>query len=168
MNDDMMMGLDQYEEVPPPPAPAAHFPVPMEDPEVVEPWEYDSQVSPPWNTALALDVALGIASTDEILDRHDLSTDEYQRIVAHPLFIRQVAQQAREIVENGLSFRTKAKVQAEMYLLELDKMVMAPTTEQKVKLEAIKYVTKVADLEPKVTKEEGSNGPTVNIQINLQ
>jgi len=170
MNDEWLAGLGEYvEEIPPRLAPTSRFPVSTDDlPEHDPPYGYHPQSVPPWTPALVFDVALGLEGIETILSRHDLTEAAWEHINSHPLFHRQVGVQARELSENGVSFRAKAKVQAEMYLVDLDHMISSPTTDQKVKLDAIKYVTKVADLEPRADKTESNGAPQVNIQINLQ
>lgn len=128
---------------------------------------YAPQVVAPWTAALAFDVALGLDTIETLLERHGITPQDWEHIAGNHLFNRQVAEQAREMGETGVSFRGKARVQAEMYLVDLDKMIASPGTDQKVKLEAIRSVVKWAGLEPRPDKEEANKMPQVNIQINM-
>lgn len=172
MNDEWLEGLDEYvdsdEELLKALDTDAQLPVTLEpDDDDYEPYAYNPEVVPPWTTALVFDVALGLEDEETILYRHGLDSGDWCHINAHPLFQRQVAEQARDINETGVSFRTKARIQAEMYLKNVDQMIAAPHTDQKVRLEAIRSMVKWADLEPKQQKEEGTGFNQVNIQINM-
>lgn len=161
MNEEWLTGLEDYVAdelpagvfLPEDDEPDAHWPV--------------SQVEPPWSSALVFDVALGVDDTSVLLQRHGLTPTDWERITSTPHFIRQVAEQARDLAETGLSFRAKAKVQAEMYLIETDRIVYSPHTDAKTKLEAIRSVVKWAELEPRPDKDERASAPMVNIQINM-
>lgn len=183
MNDEWLAGLDEYDTPGRPSVdddlvvaldlgepPATLFtpgPVYDEDDELEDRYTYAPQVVPPWTPALVFDVAMGLDGEEVIFHRHGITHDDWDHISTHPMFLKQVAQQARELGESGMGFRAKAKVQAEMYLVDIDRMVASPTTDQKVKLEAIRSVVKWAGLEPTPSKEEGSSAPQVNIQINM-
>ena len=66
-----------------------------------------------------------------------------------PAFRRQVDEFYEEIIEQGLSFRTKAKLQAEDMLAISHRMVVNPDTPAAVRADLIKWTAKMADLEPK-------------------
>ena len=180
MNTEWMAGLEDYADddlaaaldiPPPPPAPTTED-VPFFAPGIYdEPeednyaYQYSPQTVPPWTPALVFDVALGLETEETLFDRHGLTTDAWAHINTHPLFLRQVADQAREMGESGLTFRTKARIQAEMYLEDIDRMVASPNTDQKVKLEAIRSMVKWGNLEPVPSKEDGVGVAQVNVQI---
>ena len=167
-DDDLAAALD----IPsPPPAPTTED-VPFFAPGIYdEPeednyaYQYSPQTVPPWTPALVFDVALGLETEETLFDRHGITKDAWAHINTHPLFLRQVADQAREMGESGLTFRTKARIQAEMYLEDIDRMVASPNTDQKVKLEAIRSMVKWGNLEPVPNKEDGVGVAQVNVQI---
>ena len=185
MNDEWLQGLDDYDtpdddtvtsdlaaaldlpahEEKPSASPPSLYPDEDEYPDYRQ--DYNPQTVPPWTAALVFDVALGLEGHETVLQRHGVTPEEWDHINAHPLFQRQVAEQAREMGETGVSFRSKARVQAEMYLVQLDQMIHSPSTDQKVKLEAIRSVVKWGGLEPQPSKEEGNSTPQVNVQINM-
>ena len=113
----------------------------------------------------AFEVALGMESPDKIYPRYDLTEEEWYAIAVSSVFKKTVAKYQEEILEGGLSFRLKAKVQAEAYLTDAHLIIKHPLTPPAVKADMIKWVTKVADLEPKSSKTDGA--PTFNLQINL-
>lgn len=120
----------------------------------------------PWNARLPFDVALG-DTEDAICDRYNITPHELEHFFLIPAFRREVADHQRHIREEGVTFRQKAKVQAEMYLEVLDTIVNDPEISPATRLDAIKSVVKWGDLEPKVDKAAQSGLPQFNIQINL-
>lgn len=116
---------------------------------------------------MVLEMAIGIEDTATILDRYGMDAHEWELVSASPLFRRELADLQREVAEQGLSFRAKARIQAESYLLDLDDMVNDDETPASVKLDAIKSAVKWGDLEPKKDKDDGGGGNSFNIQINL-
>lgn len=121
----------------------------------------------PWPPKLAFDIAMG-GDPSDLKVMYELSEDEYFRIINHPAFRREVSEHAKEIRENGVSFRTKAKIFAETYLAEVDSIVANNEIAATTRLDAIKSVVKWAGLEPQVSREgANSSSPQFNIQINL-
>lgn len=120
----------------------------------------------PWHARLPFDIALG-EDRQALCDRYNLSHAELDALFYVPAFRREVADHTRMIREDGVTFRQKARVQAEMYLEVLDELVGSADVSASTKLDAIKSVVKWADLEPKVEKAVGPVQPQFNIQINL-
>lgn len=121
-----------------------------------------------WHPRMVFDIALGLDTTEEILERYDVGAQEYEQLCAHPEFRRELAAQMADIKQNGAGFRAKAKVQAEMYLAEVHRIVTDPETPTTVQMDAIKNVVKWADLEPKDKSKDGDKtGAQFNIQINF-
>ena len=125
-----------------------------------------------WDPRLILDLAIAIDPLEEILSRHDLSYGEYKHLMGHPVFRRELAFSMRDVRENGLTFKAKARVQAESYLIIADEIVQDPRLPAAVRLSAIRDVVRWAQLEPKDEKTtsgavEGGKVATVNVQINF-
>lgn len=121
-----------------------------------------------WDPRLILDLAVGIDSIDEILDRYSLSEAEFNRLSETQSFRRELAGTIRDVRENGVAFSSKAKVQAEVYLGVLDDMINDPETPASVRLEAIRSTVKWGKLEPREEKGDGQNNATqVNVNINF-
>jgi hypothetical protein len=120
-----------------------------------------------WDPRLILDLALRVDSLDDILARYSLTRQEYDKLSDVPAFRRDLAVTIRDVRENGATFRQKAKIQAESYLDVLDELVYADDTSANVRLDAIKFAVRCADLEPKETKAEAQNATQVNVNINL-
>jgi len=121
----------------------------------------------PWHARLPFDIALG-DDQQVLCDRYNLTPLELEALYYVPAFRREVAGHSKSIREEGVTFRQKAKVQAEMYLEVLDDIVNNVDVSPATRLDAIKSVVKWGDLEPKESKAAGSaNMPQFNIQINL-
>lgn len=124
-----------------------------------------NQVSP-WPPKMTFDLALG-DSPETVCERYQITPEQYDRYIYHPAFRREVSEHQREIRENGVTFKEKAKVQAEMYLQDLDDLVTDTRVSPAVRLDAIKSVVKWAGFEPTKDANQTTNVPQFNIQINL-
>lgn len=111
-----------------------------------------------WPPRLSFDVASGVCTEQQLLDLHDLSQEQLDYFYSHPLFRREVAEHKRYINENGITFKAKARLQAEEYLLELHNLISSPDTPASVRLAAIQSVVRWGGLEPpKETKSDGNS-----------
>lgn len=119
-----------------------------------------------WPAMLPFELALGIHSLEAILDGHGLSLYDWEIIEDNPLFKREVAAAMLEVAESGMSFRRKAAVQAETYLLDMDNLMNSVDTAPSTKLDIFKTLVKCGDLEPKDSKA-GATAGQFNIQINF-
>lgn len=121
-----------------------------------------------WPPGLALDLALGLRDRGEILSDYGIGPDQWAALENNLHFRREISKLSKELNENGLTFKTKARMLAESYLLEVDDIVMDPKVAVGLRLEAIQSMVKWADLEPKKAGAgEGGGGPTFNLQINV-
>ena len=101
----------------------------------------------PWPPRLSFDMAMG-ESDERLCHLHNITSDDLTSLRLNPTFRREVAKHEKEVRDNGLTFRAKARVQAEMYLEDLHELVTAVDTPASVRLDAIKSVVKWGDLEP--------------------
>lgn len=114
---------------------------------------------------IAFGLALEIHSPEEICQQFNLSPDDYNALACNPEFGKTVDLYKRELQENGVTYRSKAKLQAEMLLDTSWKLIHAVSTPAAVKADLIKWTAKMGDLEPKSSK--GEDVPTFALQINL-
>ena len=122
----------------------------------------------PWDPRLLLDLALAVDPLEDILTRYSLTTQHYDSLMASRTFRRDLALMVRDVQENGASFKSKARVQAESYLPIIDMLVYDDNVAASTKLSAIQSIVRWGDLEPKPSKEEQTtNATTVNVQINF-
>ena len=83
---------------------------------------------------------------------HGLTEDELHAIVARMDFRRELSDWQRQLVTSGHSFRLKLRAMAEEFLPKLHQILDSDMTAPSVKVDAFKYITRCAELEP--TKEE--------------
>ena len=122
----------------------------------------------PWPPSLPVEIALGADSMDNILLRNGVTEEEDVGGTLTPAFRRALAEAAKDIRENGLTFRGLCRGIAEDFLPELDQKLHDKLIPFAQKLDALKSVVKWAGLEPKEEKAVASaNSNLVNIQINL-
>jgi hypothetical protein len=120
-----------------------------------------------WPARLSFDVALGMDEEEDILTRHGIPPAAWAVIRDNPLFRREVGEHRRRMGEEGVTFKAKAKVQAEEYLKTLDVLVTDPVVDPRVRLEAIRSVVKWAGLEPRPESEGAGFGNAIQVNINL-
>jgi len=121
-----------------------------------------------WDPRLILDLALGVEDLDTVLPRYNLTPDDYETLAHSPIFRRELALTIRDVRENGLPFKAKARVQAEAYLEVLDELVYSDGTPASTRLEAIKSTVAWGGLIPKESKEDSqTNATQINVSINF-
>lgn len=125
-----------------------------------------------WNDRLAFDLALlleGSGETlDEITERHSLTVSDIADFNKDPVFLKKVRHYREEIKEKGVTFRLKARAQAEELLKTSWTLIHSADVSAAVKADLIKSTVKWGGLEPKNdSAQEGSTGGGVRITINL-
>ena len=121
----------------------------------------------PWPPRLPLDLALGAESQTQILDRYGISDDDFTRWALTPAFRRAVAEAARDVREQGLTFKLLCQSIAQDFLQELDSCMHDKTIGFANRLDAFKTISKLAGLEPKDVKDQNTGANLVQININL-
>lgn len=123
-----------------------------------------------WSDRLAFDIALTLEgsgeSVQEVIARHKIGPQELLEFNKDPVFLKKVEHFRGEIREKGLTFKMKARAQAEELLTTSWMLIHSPEVSAAVKADLIKSTVKWGGLEPKgdvVT--DGGGG--VRITINL-
>ena len=123
-----------------------------------------------WSDRLAFDVALTLEGSGEplsdVLQRHKISSAEILEFNADPVFLKKVDHFRTEVREKGLTFKLKARAQAEELLTTSWLLIHDPAVSPAVKADLIKSTVKWAGLEPKDLPQEQAGGG-VKITINL-
>lgn len=124
-----------------------------------------------WSDRFAFDIALRLEGSgddlDEILQRHNIAAADLLEINQDPLFLKRVAAYRDDIRDKGVTFRMKARAQAEELLTTSWTLIHSPDVSAAVKADLIKSTVKWAGLEPK--GDDSGAGPAggVRITINL-
>lgn len=123
-----------------------------------------------WSDRLAFDVALRLEGSGEeledIVERHDVTVEELKKFCKDKQFEARVETWRKEIKEKGMTFRLKARVQAEELLKTSWLMIQSPDVSPAVRADLIKQTVKWAGLEVS-DKESDIGGGGVSITINL-
>ena len=124
-----------------------------------------------WSDRFAFDTALMLEGSgetlDEVKDRHNITAEDILVFNKDPIFLKKVTSYRDEIKEKGMTFKLKARAQAEELLTTSWSLIHSPDTSAAVKADLIKSTVKWGGLEPKgdVTTEGAGGG--VKITINL-
>ena len=118
-----------------------------------------------------MDIALALEGSGEtlpeIMTRHPITKSDLGDYNQDSMFLKKVDHLRDEVREKGMTFRLKAKAQAEELLTTSWTLIHSPDVSATVKADLIKSTVKWGNLEPtKDTVEVGSGGG-VTIQINL-
>lgn len=123
-----------------------------------------------WSDRLAFDVGLALEgsgeSLQEVLSRHRITAHQLLDFNADPVFLKKVEHYRLEIREKGMTFKLKARAQAEELLTTSWLLIHDPAVSAAVKADLIKSTVKWAGLEPKDTVQTDGGGG-VKITINL-
>jgi hypothetical protein len=124
-----------------------------------------------WNDRLAFDVALTLEGSgdtlQEVITRHGIAANDILTFNADKVFLKKVEGYRTEIRDKGMTFKLKARAQAEELLTTSWLLIHDPAVSPAVKADLIKSTVKWAGLEPKdVGPQEGGTGG-VKITINL-
>jgi hypothetical protein len=126
-----------------------------------------------WSDRLCFDIALMLEGSGETLPelivRHGITTHDVAAFSKDPIFSHHVDAYRTEVREKGLTFKVKARAQAEELLTTSWKLIHDRDVSAAVKADLIKSTVKWAGLEPKGDVGNGDAGANggVRITINL-
>ncbi len=123
-----------------------------------------------WNDRLAFDVALTLEGSgetlQEVITRHNISANDILTFNADPVFLKKVEGYRNEVREKGLTFKLKARAQAEELLTTSWLLIHDPAVSPAVKADLIKSTVKWAGLEPRDAGPQDNGTGGVKITIN--
>jgi len=124
-----------------------------------------------WSDRLAFDTALMLEGSgetlDEVKDRHKVTVSDILVFNKDPVFLKKVESYRDEIRDKGMTFKLKARAQAEELLTTSWSLIHSPDTSAAVKADLIKSTVKWGGLEPKGDVTTEGTGGGVKITINL-
>jgi hypothetical protein len=124
-----------------------------------------------WNDRLAFDVALTLEGSgdtlQEVITRHGIAANDILAFNADPVFLKKVEGYRDEIRDKGMTFKLKARAQAEELLTTSWLLIHDPAVSPAVKADLIKSTVKWAGLEPKDAGPQDGGTGGVKITINL-
>jgi hypothetical protein len=113
---------------------------------------------------LAYEIALGIGKPAALFEKYGIEPERAADLVSTPAFITTIKKYQEEILAGGISFKLKAKMQAEDLLSHSYIIATDPEAPMAVRADLIKWTAKMADLEPKNDK---SSGPSAGFTLNI-
>lgn len=124
-----------------------------------------------WTDRLAFDVALALEGSGEplqdVLARHRITADDILGFNQDPVFLKKVDGYRTEVRDKGLTFRLKARTQAEELLTTSWLLIHDPAVSPAVKADLIKSTVRWAGLDSTATAGASEGGGGVRITINL-
>ena len=106
------------------------------------------------------------ATPREICEAHGVDQARFKALAGHPVFIKSYQEALEMLKVEGMSFKTKARMQAEDYLATAFAMVKNPNISESVRADLIKSTVRWAGYDAKAV-DPGQGGSGFNIQINL-
>lgn len=114
-----------------------------------------------------LEVATGLEELEEIAPRFGLSPAETKALHKYKPFWIEVDKVKSELYKSGQTFRLKAGVMAEQVLDEVFSDAIQTDANKNYRLEALRTLARLADLEPKQATSAAQAGSGFSININL-
>jgi hypothetical protein len=108
---------------------------------------------------MACELALGLEDPLVIFRRYGYDKDQALALLQSEQFGRLLDRIGKEVREQGLSFRAKARAMAEDLLPEAYAIATDELASSAVRADLIQWITRVADLEP-APKDKGAGGGT--------
>jgi len=106
-----------------------------------------------WSDRLAFDVALMLEGSgetlQEVVTRHKITAQDILDFNKDPIFLKKVEHYQNEVRDKGLTFKLKARAQAEELLTTSWMLIHDPGVSPAVKADLIKSTVKWGGLEPK-------------------
>jgi len=124
-----------------------------------------------WSDRLAFDIALLLEKSgetlDEVIERHAITPSDMLAFNEDPIFRKKVEIYRDDIREKGVTFRLKARAQAEELLVTSWQLIHSPEVSPAVKADLIKSTVKWGNLEPKKDGMDADADGRFTITINL-
>lgn len=116
------------------------------------------------------EIALRTSGTRQICEAYNIGQDEWELIRFDPLFLADLDRATKIVAEEGMSFKIKAKLQAEELLKTSWRTIHDPTTPPNVRADLIKATMRWAEYDNGPAKGEyaaaGGGRFSINIQFN--
>lgn len=120
-----------------------------------------------WASTLPIELALKTATPQELKAHYGYDDDEWAALRDNPVFITELTAACDLVKQEGMTFRLKARLQAEALLETSWRLIHAPGSEvpANVKSDLIKTTFRVAGFDSR--EGVAGVGNMLNIQINL-
>lgn len=119
-----------------------------------------------WPSTLPIEIALRVAPLAEIRAAYNIEWEEWEELRANPTFRKAVLDAQEKAQEDGFTYKTKARLQAEALLTTSWNLIQDASTPAAVKADLIKFTTRVAGYDG-LKGVAGESGGGFQININL-
>lgn len=116
---------------------------------------------------LAFELALGVADARGTFAKYGYSQDQAVALLSDPIFGAKIREYKAEVTDKGLSFKLKAKLQAEDMLTVSYMLVNNSETPAPVRADLIKWTAKMAGLEPTPAQGTGQGSGAFQLSISF-
>lgn len=117
---------------------------------------------------LPIELALRVAPTKDICDAYGITAEQWDVLRGNLVFQRDLAQAVETVRQEGMSFRLKARMQAEDLLSKSYAMVVDQETPPSVRADLIKATVRWAGYDaPPQAMQEKAAGAGFSITINI-
>ena len=114
---------------------------------------------------IAYEIALGIDKPTAVFAKYGIDEARAVAIIGNPAFVTTLKKYQEEVMASGVSFKLKAKIQAEDLLTHSYMIATDPEVPYAVRADLIKWTARVAGLEPK--DKDGGAGAAGGFTLNL-
>lgn len=119
-----------------------------------------------FNPLIAYELALGVSSASAVFAKYGLTLEEAKRLIGLPHFLQTIREYKDELTSKGVTFRLKAKIQAEDLLTHSYVLATDPEVPAAVRADLIKWTAKMAALEPG-EKDKGGGAAGAGFTLNI-
>ena len=116
---------------------------------------------------IAYELALELSSPSEVFTKYGVSLKDAAEWIKNPVFIGTLKRYKEEVTSGGISFKLKAKIQAEDLLTHSYILATDPEVPAAVRADLIKWTAKMAGLEPDTKGEKGGAGAGSGFTLNI-
>jgi hypothetical protein len=120
-------------------------------------YEPESAAAMTFDPRIAYALALGLSTPSDVFRKYGVGLEEAKKLIGLPAFISTIKRYKEELTEKGVTFRLKAKIQAEDLLTQSYALATDNEVPAAVRADIIKWTAKMAGLEPS-EKEKGVGG----------
>ena len=113
-----------------------------------------------------LECAMGMEDISEIAPRYGYKQEDVVKLSQYQPFLIELERMKGELQRSGQNFKMKAALMSDMMMETVFRGAMQGNASLAVKIDALKTLTKLADLEPKNTQAQTA-GAGFSITINL-
>ncbi len=114
---------------------------------------------------LPVELALRVGSVQEICAAYGIERAEWDALRQDPVFVEHLRRAVEEVKKDGVSYKLKARLQAEAQLKTCWNLVHDVGTPPAVKADLIKFTARVAGYD--VKEQVGGGSAANNLQINI-